>query len=523
MRMRRPFLAALATLRGRDADGRLRELLARRARLRPQLAALAEAMVSRRGYEALGFRCLGDWSRERIGVGGRAVREWARVWGALGGLPLLRRAVLAGEISWTVARKVVGLATPENEAACLETVRGRTVRAVETLLRAVKAGAGSEDEDGLERVAVRIECAPELLARWHAALELARRVAGEELPVWEAAEAIAAEAAASWGSPEVGPATAPARRTPVAEPDRAEGLRARRWPGLRWGGMGDPVDEPEALADASPRSLDRQFRAAIAFLQRVDLELGRLLRQLLDRRLYRELGFASFEEYVRERLDLAPRTARRLVRIARAELTAPRVASAFREGRITLLQAEALLRGAGTVEEALGVTIRKLQEGVKPRLEFHAPPEVASLFQAMVFAFGLERVLEHAIASWLQAGRAFRDYADFERDGWRCTVPACSARRNLHSHHVVFRSAGGPDVPANRTTLCAWHHLRGVHEGRIVIRGRAPEALLYRLGVGWFRSGDRVAHQLPEAPPPPNPPPPPRKPPPPPPPLQPPE
>jgi hypothetical protein len=228
----------------------------------------------------------------------------------------------------------------------------------------------------------------------------------------------------------------------------------------------------------------------------VDLELGRLLRQLLERRLYRELGFASFEEYVRERLDLSPRTARRLVRIARAEHTAPRLARAFRDGRITLLQAEALLRGAGTLEEALGVTLRKLEQRVRPKLEFRAPPEVASLFQAMVFAFGLERVLEHAIASWRQAGSAFRDYADFERDGWRCTVPACSARRNLHSHHIVFRSLGGADVPENRTTLCAWHHLRGVHEGRIAIRGRAPEALRYGLGVGWFGSGDlRIARE----------------------------
>jgi hypothetical protein len=51
----------------------------------------------------------------------------------------------------------------------------------------------------------------------------------------------------------------------------------------------------------------------------------------LERGLYRELGFESFEDYVVERLDLSPRTARRLVRLARAPEA---VASAFREGRI---------------------------------------------------------------------------------------------------------------------------------------------------------------------------------------------
>ena len=77
---RRPSLTALTFLRGRDADGRLRELIHEHARARPRLAALAEAVVRTRAHEALGFRSLGDWSLERIGVGARAVSEWARVW-----------------------------------------------------------------------------------------------------------------------------------------------------------------------------------------------------------------------------------------------------------------------------------------------------------------------------------------------------------------------------------------------------------------------------------------------------------
>jgi len=61
-----------------------------------------------------------------------------------------------------------------------------------------------------------------------------------------------------------------------------------------------------------------------------------------------------------ERLDLSPRTARRLVRLARAPEA---VATAFREGRITLLAAEAILRGA-PLDESL--TLRKLQEQAPP-------------------------------------------------------------------------------------------------------------------------------------------------------------
>jgi hypothetical protein len=121
------------------------------------------------------------------------------VWRALCGLPLLREAVVAGEVSWTVARKVVGLVRPETEAACLETVHGRTVRAVEAIVVAVKAAEGGtgDEEPEEEGVPVRIPCTRREVGMWDAAVELARRMAGESLPVWACAEAIAAEAASA--------------------------------------------------------------------------------------------------------------------------------------------------------------------------------------------------------------------------------------------------------------------------------------------------------------------------------------
>jgi hypothetical protein len=71
-------------------------------------------------------------------------------------------------------------------------------------------------------------------------------------------------------------------------------------------------------------------------------------------------------------------------------------------------------------------------------------------------------------------------------------VPGCTSLRNLHAHHVLFRSAGGGDDLSNLTTLCAAHHQRGVHAGVIRIRGRAPEQLVFEMPLGRFRSGDRV-------------------------------
>ena len=67
-------------------------------------------------------------------------------------------------------------------------------------------------------------------------------------------------------------------------------------------------------------------------------------------------------------------------------------------------------------------------------------------------------------------------------DGWVCQVPGCS-RAADDGHHVKFRSQGGSDELKNRTSLCAGHHLRGVHMGWIRVEGEAPDGLRWQLGV----------------------------------------
>ena len=503
-------VAGLVYLRGRDADGRLRELVAERARARPVLGELALALLEKKGHRELGFRSLGDWARERLGLEARTVREWALVWKRLGELPLLRRAVEAGEITWTVAGEAARLATPESEAACLETVRGRTVRAVKEMVAAVRraerrakgkevaggSAAEAAEEEGSERVRVRIPCSSELARKWAVACELARRVAGEEMPAWACAEAIAAEGASALGFPEGDsePGIWKGSRTLAHSASREHGLRHRLWPRLRWAAPREKPSQLQRLAkgaeEATPRELDRRLRAATGFLQSVDLEIGRILRQVLDRRLYGELGFPTFERFVTERLDLAESTARRLVRMARAEHTHPEVATTFREGRITLLQAEVLLRG-GSLEFAETVTLRRLEQEVLPgEVDFWAPPEVARLFVAMVEARGLEALLDHALATWLGMQHKTHHYRIYQRDGWRCAVPGCRARRGLHAHHVRFRSHRGGGQAWNLLTLCVAHHQYLVHAGLIRITGEAPDRLVFEMGVGRFASGD---------------------------------
>ncbi len=47
----------------------------------------------------------------------------------------------------------------------------------------------------------------------------------------------------------------------------------------------------------------------------------------------------------------------------------------------------------------------------------------------------------------------------------KCEIPGC-INEGCHSHHIVFRSQGGPDIAMNLIRLCPYHHNmspEGVH------------------------------------------------------------
>jgi len=147
--------------------------------------------------------------------------------------------------------------------------------------------------------------------------------------------------------------------------------------------------------------------------------------------------------------------------------------------------------GAGYVE-------RRRSEAA--RFFFTAPREVARQIRSVIAAVriqieeragrpategeAMDAILVHALEAWgrlePELRRAHRVY---ERDGWRCAVPGCTSYRNLHDHHIRFRSAKGSDALENRVTLCAFHHLHGVHAGTIRCTGQAPDGLVFELGV----------------------------------------
>jgi hypothetical protein len=324
-----------------------------------------------------------------------------------------------------------------------------------------------------------------------------------------------------------------------------------------------PSPEPflESLVDglesADAFELDARLRRALCLEQHHLTQIGPWLLVVASERLFRDLGYRSFDGYAREELGMAPSRARALLRLERLTLVSPAFREAWRAGRISWTQAHALapllvlersLPWHGTwIQRARRVTVRRLEDdvdyavaagkldpswltalpaglqtGARPRhsagnarLFFTAPRDVARLFRAVLATVqrhieraggrpssqsqAFEAMLDHALEAWGRERALPKKYRVFSRDGWRCTVPGCTAYRNLQDHHIRFRSAGGSDDLANRTTLCVWHHLRAVHAGLIRCAGRAPDQLRFALGVregraplATYASGDLV-------------------------------
>jgi hypothetical protein len=559
----------------------------------------------------------GVYARERLGISGRELQSTARVTAALAMLPSIAAAFEDGALSWTQVRLLAPAAEPTTERAWIALAAGRTVRALEALVRTAVATARdggttaaittasatdgaealesaaaavppsvspvvlpsarraanialdecAEDEDvvdGEPEVTFRLRCPRWVGALWRETVELARRMAGEPLAVWRAAEAIAAEglsAAPHEQSAAASPNEAHAEgaalagietdtasdKPPVVDLNEArDGFASRSGLGpLDWSNIVEalPADVESLACDVGScdaHTLDARLRTVAHAMQRVDWQMGRLLRLFLDSRLYAVLGFPTAERYVRERLGISARKVRLLVAVERKTWGAPALMAAYREGRLSCLRALTIApvlserTDEAWVARASEVTLRRLadevgwaldvrdasaalaavtpppagaalvpperqmraplraphDEALDSDVHFRGPASVVGLVRAAIAAFhppltpawtGLASLLEHAKAEWERQPR-HRDPI-FARDRWRCTVPACSSRCSLHDHHLRFRSRGGDNTQPNRSSVCASHHLHGIHDGRVRAWGTAPDAVHWELGV----------------------------------------
>jgi hypothetical protein len=552
--------------------------------LRIALARVAAAFLARETWKRLAFVRLSDYARERLGISSRDLQELGRVGAKLESLPELEAALAEGRVCWSKARLVARVATPSDERQWIryaEQVSTSTVAEKVRKLEAETHGSSAEptdDEGTLERF-FQLACSARVRGQWHRVRQLAHRVAGRRVSAADCIDMLTAEVRSAIPVYPEAPDDAPERRgaswsrviraarppTDLPAPnafDDSDGLAT----------AGDTALSPhlsrslralvEGLQDAGPWELDRRLRACLRREQCLDSQLGALLSIVDERRVFRAYDYSSATRYAEERLGVSQRKAQMLLRIERAVRACPPLASAYRGGKISWVQADLLVplvfadplgrwwdRWIGWARR---VTVRRLREDVEHALlireidpekwtttgglpsavgcdreagrtaqaktcaasiGFSSTSDIIEAFWATLWTVrrqiegvsglfptegeAFEVMMDHVLDEWGADAEVQKPHRIMERDGWRCLVPGCSSRRNLHVHHIVSRSQGGGDEESNLVTLCVFHHLRGVHGGTVEITGKAPDDLVFKLGVRpdgpplvVYRSGD---------------------------------
>jgi hypothetical protein len=533
-----PSPADMPSLRRDDAALLLDGLLVRLARGRGALevaigdglAALSEGDRALR----LGYASLGDYARERLGIAGSTAEKLARLARALRERPLLAAAVRRGEVSARKAETIVPLARGEDEGAWVARAKAETVRALEAAVQSERPrSADDTDDERWERVFVA-SLAPGARERLDRALALAGKELGATAPRWQRIEALCTEFLGAHPVPARGERP-DGTRHPTAEAER-DALKAwleketAQWEFLE---SIEPCPAPATALDdgalpgprADPFRLDEDLLRLAGVRARWDEVFGHVAMLLRMCGVWRDMHFVSFAHYCAERLGMAERTVGQRIALERRLYELPALRRALREGRLSYEKARLVARAAsddaaaaGWIDRAAGLPCVALRREVeaqeeaapppapgdgagpqmcaRPALDLRLPTRVAALlddaFQAARAAAGrwlrpgecLDALARHFLETWdaALAQRGTLPRRVLARDRGFCQVPGCS-RAASHAHHVLYRSLGGDDDPANLVSLCAAHHLHGVHLGWLRVRGRAPDGLTWELGV----------------------------------------
>jgi hypothetical protein len=469
---------------------------------------------------ARGYSCLGDYAREALGLGERHAQTLVQLARELRARPLLGAAVRSGEVRIRAALTVLPVARGEAEALWVGRAREETVRSLEGAVREARVSSGEEEDEWVQ------------LRTWLAederpVVDEALEIAGKLLPGSTRAQRIEAMAQEYLGAHPIEAGDDGAGRAGGSfrlERERREwreALEARleaetdRWFFLEEA-PGIPVPEAGFERLWTAAEIDARLRELGARRRAWDGLLGYCAWAVKRSGMWRVAGYASFEHYCRERLGLSPRTVERRAALERRLWDVPALREARERGlsyeRLRVLARLPDREIAAWVAKAWGLTCLGLRAAVEAReeaqmraarvLRARLPGRVAETLDAAFRAVReveggllpdgscLVRVARHFVETWKPYVKKLRTRSRKvrERDRGRCQVPGCS-RLGTHAHHVQYRSWGGGDDDANLVSLCACHHLRGIHGGWMKVWGTAPDGLVWEAGGEIFTAG----------------------------------
>ncbi len=262
-----------------------------------------------------------------------------------------------------------------------------------------------------------------------------------------------------------------------------------------------------------PRALDARLKALVARREGWNEIFGMLAGLFARKHLATELGFANLGHYARERLGMSRRALEQRVWLERRMEALPQLRHAIAQGEISYEKARLVAGMAdfdsvnGWIRRAEGMTCVELERTIagaedaqvcaRRKFVVRMPVRVGRLLEAALRAVAeasvgspgrgecLALAMAHFWTVWKPppGRRATPSQKIRDRNGGWCTVPGCS-RASGQGHHLIFRSHGGGSGAGNTTGLCAPHHLRGIHGGRLRVSGTAPDHLVWELADG---------------------------------------
>ena len=453
-------------LRIREVIGivyQMRELVHLENEIEIRIADLLLEMMDRRAWRCLGYAGLAEYAEERLGLGRTAAHGRVRLARGLRRLPQVRAAYEVGRIGMEEARWIVGYLRSAKRGAPPD---------------AALQEAGNEHAEtttlkrlGDERRMLQEKELTDLIAL---AREMTLRRAGRPQLVSHAAGApsdAAAVSSADAGAAASGALVAIDAAAAVGCPPSAAGEETASSPDAAPGVGGSPKERDAASRPGASIFPDDAVWAAC--LRR---EPGQARRRILA------LGLGQLERDTRRGPLLARPYTVRLSRDLAARV------------RATLAVArEDLMRRA-----------RAFADQVSPAQEARLLPtermalEYDRRGQPLRRGVALLALVEELVRVWDDPAGMTRRPLDaiHNRSGWRCSAPGCKARRNLHVHHICYRSLGGSDEEWNEISICAFHHQQGEHGRYARCRGRAPLGVYWRLGVAelkrWYLNDRRI-------------------------------
>lgn len=596
-------------------------------RLAWPMARAAAAFTELKGWKEHGFAAEFDFTREKLGRSASWLRLMARIGRAGILFPEMARA-LSGEdglppLNTVSAGWIARVAHFGSITWFIEFARKATVRQVKDAVQAaLQKGSNptpgevpspndddwdDPDPDHSRRVTLEKEICSAAQEGAETAFELHRSLSGGPATVVSCIEAVCADYELGPGNLNLDPRPLggfPKQnftradqerlhppRNPLPQPD--DEYDVEFFLNIR-----QRIEDARGLIDRAGQGDGFQVGCDLQELLKLEVDLrrilGRILSKLQLRHAWGSLGFMDLDQYVEERLGLAPSTAKELIQVARFAQRHPQLGEKYDRGEIktrpALLLARALKKEQD--EAVLGRWLKELEQCTVKRLEdelnlrrtrralgkkdAEVPPDDKSWRESIARPVGYFR---RRMAECLRAAsvdhtpnRLFRvtlpldlaqrflqvlkaaqgevntvlgeegepalylerrfgpgrtiaayriqgiddgafmlvfsrfiqqfDSPDLrgggkrnpvaERDGYRCTAPGCTVKRNLEVHHVQYRGRGGGDEESNKVLLCLCHHQKGEHIGMMHVRGEAPLNLGYRLGPKergvWFRN-----------------------------------